>query len=333
MNIRDYIDRFRRMGIAPATERQVLRELYFHLEEEAQDLVEAGMSGEEAVRQVVERFGPPERVARGMSEVHAKGSLREAFMAAAPHLLIAITFIFHFWRSSSWLVFLAALVAGLVLYGWWHGRPGWLYPWLGYSLVPVLALLFVAVFLTGQAASLVWFHRPLAGAWFWIAVGAYVPLALGLLLAVASRVARHDWIYASLMFLPLPLMAGWALRLQQQGKLLEVEEGRRRLQDMDPGMALIFVILALVAALFIRLRQRLLKIALLLVTTLAVLSLVSLGTEVHLNLVGFLLIASALIFFLFSPALLEHWAGPREEPWAEPTWLDQAFGQGWRRAT
>ncbi|MBI4297097.1 MAG: hypothetical protein HY676_01015 [Chloroflexi bacterium] len=323
-----YINSLRRMGISPGTERRVLREVYSHLEEEVRELEATGMPQEEAVHQAVAQFGPPRDIAQSMADIYARSSLREALAGAAPHFLIALTFLFHLWQRPSWVVFLATLTGGLALYGWGRGKPAWFYPWLGYSLAATLSMLFSAMLLAGWSVSRL-LDTPGMGWGLWVVVGAYVPLALGILVAVAGRVAQQDWLHVSLMFLPLPVLAGWALRLQQQDKLLE--QGRYRLQDMDPGMAVILAVLALSVIAFLRLRRRLLKISLLLSTTVGVLIVLSLSQGVPLNFLGFVLVASALAVFLLSPALLDHHGDPKEEPWAS-IHSEEPLAQGWRRA-
>ena len=322
-----YMDSLRRMGIAPGTERRILLELYQHLEEEVRELEISGMPREEAVRRAVALCGPPREIARDMADIYARSSPGQALLGAAPHALIAVTFLFHLWQRPSWIVFLATLTGGLALYGWARGKPAWFYPWLGYSLAAAIAVLFIAGLLAGWSA-LRNFGVEATEGWRWALVGAYAPLALALLALVARQVARQDWLYASAMFLPLPVLAGWALRLHQQGRLLE--QGQYRLQDMDAGVAAIFIVLAVTVAAFLRVRQRALKISLLLLTAVGVWTVVAISRGVSSGPFGFVLIALALVVFFISPALIDRWSGPEAEPWASPLAEQPSIG-GWHR--
>jgi len=307
-----FLDSLRRMGIAPGTERRILRELYQHLEEEVRDLEVSGMPREEAVRRAIARFGPPREIARGMADIYARSSLGQAVVGAAPHGLIAVSFLFHLWQKPSWVVFLAALTGGMALYGWARGKPSWFYTWLGFALAATLALLFLGMLVAGWGAA-----RGIgvsgSGLWVWGVVAVYIPASVAILVTVARQVARQDWLHASLMALPLPPLAWWAFRLNQQGRL--VEEGQYRLQDMDGGMALIMAAAAISVMVFLRLKERHLKVCLLLATAVGVLAAVVLSGGVHLNVPGFALVAFALVVMLLSPALLDQ-EGGGEEVWA-----------------
>src|SRR4030042_1474619 len=72
-------------------------------------------------------------------DVYSQGSWRQAFFAALPHLLVAALFAMRCWKNTFWLIGMLIAIAGSVIYGWCRGKPAWLFPWLGYCLIPVMA--------------------------------------------------------------------------------------------------------------------------------------------------------------------------------------------------
>ena len=289
-----YLESLRsRLRLDPSREREIVQELSTHLEERTQELSQGGVEPEEALRLALASLGPPQLLARQFYETHSQGSWRWAFLAALPHILLALFFALHLWRNLGWLSLLSVAILAMTLFGWRRGQPPWLFPWLGYSFL----------FLVGVGLWLL--SLPL---WALVVVLAYLPLAWWLLSTVVLSAVRRDWLYGALILLPIPVSAGWLLALAFQGKWAEfVRQGR----ETDPWIALSFLTLAVAAATFVRLRQRLFKTGALLTPELLILVLVALSTERMTGYVGLALLSLLTVGLLLSPALLEKKIGRR----------------------
>lgn len=303
----------------PTAEGEIVRELHTHFEDEIDELCETGFSPTEAVDVATERFGAAEELGRHIYEVHSRGTWGQALLSAIPHLLIALTFVLHLWRDSFWLLAMALAITTVTIYAWYHGKPAWFYSWLGYFLIPLLAIGFLVLFAIGGVLSLVVLERSM----LWVVVLAYIPVALWLSGSIFIRVMRRDWLFASLMLLPFPVIVEWLIALGQDGGLGEYS--RQGFQGSDPRVALTFLAMGGTAATFIRLRQRLLKIGVLSVATLLILAMVWRFAESGFNPVASFFVSLCLVGFLLSPALLEHrvvHGGEEMEFWDE-AWLEQ----------
>jgi len=273
-------------------ENNVVREIRTHIEDKKHELIESGLSEKEAAVAATHLMGSPELVARQIYEVYSQGSWLQAIFAALPHLLVAAFFALHWWQSTFWLIGILAVVVVCVIYGWLHGKPAWLFPWLGYCLLPVIAVGILLVYLPGG--------------WAWLAASAYVPLALLIVFSVTKKITRKDWVFASLMLLPVPIMFGWILALWILA--LEGNNGflsHEQLYEFAPLIALSFAVLALTVAAFIRVRQRWLKVGVLLMLEILVLALMAVSGKSSINPGGWLGLLLLSVILLLGPALLE----------------------------
>ena len=268
-------------------EANVVRELNAHLEDKRHELIKSGLSQKEATATATKLLGSPRIVAKQMYEVYSQGSWRQALFAALPHLLVAALFALHFWQNTLWLLGILGAVAGSVIYGWCHGKPAWLFPWLGYCLTPVIAVGILLIYLPGR--------------WTWFAATAYVPLALVVIFSVTRQTIKKDWLFASLMLLPIPIMLGWMLALEFEDKLLWHEQ----LHELAPLIALSFAVLALTSITFIRVRQRWAKVGALLILEIVALTMIALGDKNATDFGGWLLLVMLALILLLGPALLE----------------------------
>lgn len=280
-NLKDYL------RVDPATASDVVRELDAHLEDKSQELRESGFSKEEATETAVQFLGSPRLVARQMYEVYSQGSWRQALFAALPHFLIAALFALHCWHSTIWPLAILVAVISVVIYGWCHGKPAWLFPWLGYCLIPVLAVGTLLIFLPGG--------------WAWLATAAYVPLALFALVSATKQTIKRDWLFASLMLLPIPIVLGWILALGIEDGLLQYEH----VYDTSPWIALSFAVLAVTAATFIRIRQRWAKAGALLTAQILLLQMGALTGKYAVSFWAWVLLILLCLSLLIGPALLE----------------------------
>lgn len=270
-------------------EKEVIDELETHIEDEFQEMREAGLSEEEAADACIKLLGSAKLVARRIYEAHSQGTWKQALLASMPHLLFALLFALNWWQGIGWLVVMLVLVLGTAIYGWWHGKPAWLFPWLGYSLLPVVIVALALLYLPKV--------------WSWVAILIYLPLALWFVLAVTIQVIKKDWLYSALMLLPIPIIIGWIFTVGKEGKFLEFS--LENIRNFAPWIGLTFSALALTAAAFIRLRQRWLKVTLLLISGFLVLTMVAFYAEGRLGLPAFLVLALVTIGFLLIPALME----------------------------
>ncbi|HIE17977.1 MAG TPA: hypothetical protein EYP71_07265 [Dehalococcoidia bacterium] len=280
-NLKDFL------RLEPSIKSDIIREIDAHLKDKSRELVESGLSEEEATATAIKLLGPPRLVARQMYEVYSQGSWFQALFAALPHLLVAALFALHIWQNTLWLLGLLGIVIATVIYGWCHGKPAWLFPWLGYCLIPVIAVGTLLIYLPGG--------------WAWFAVTAYVPLALLVILSVTKRTIEKDWLFASLMLLPIPIVLGWMLALGIGNRLPWYEH----LHDVAHLVAFSFAALAFTVATFVRVRQRWAKVGALLTFELLVIVIVTLGNRSGVGTGGWLLLALLGFLLLIGPALID----------------------------
>ena len=264
--IRGYLANLgRQLHLEPPEEREILHELQTHIEDRAQELVETGVSSDEALAHALNDLGGSQRIADQLYEVHSRGSVYHTGLAVLPHLLIALMFAFHLWTSIEWALVMLGVARVISVLGWRKGRPRWTYPWLGYCLV-------VPIISWGLAMSAVGY-----GAWAIVARGElplsvpiyiasfiYIALSLWIVIKIVSRVARRDWVMASLAILPIPFLAYWFFYFYEQEEAL-LSSGQT-LREIDSSVAIVFLILAIATAVFFRIGRRLVRVALLMIT-------------------------------------------------------------------
>jgi hypothetical protein len=286
----NYLDSVKEnLRLERSVESEVIHELETHIEDELQELKQAGMSEEEAANTCLTLLGSAKSVARQIYEAHSQGSWTQALMAAMPHVLFGLLFFVNWWQGIGWLLGLLVLVLSMAVYGWWRGKPAWLFPWLGYSLLPVVA------------AGLLLLYLP--AAWSWVAIIVYLPLALWLLYSIAAKTIKRDWLYTSLMMLPVPAIIGWFIAVEPVNKL--PAHWLQSIEDFAPWIGLTFLAFALTVATFIRLRKRWLKISVLVLSGLLTLTIVAYYTEGRLSLPALLVLVVVMLLLLLSPALVE----------------------------
>lgn len=285
MNYLDGLKNYLRLD--SAIKDDFIRELRGHLEDRSGELRESGMSEEEASAAAVKFLGSPRILAQQIYEVYSQGSWRETLFAILPHFLTASLFALRWWSNPIWLGIIVAAVVVTVIYGWCRGKPTWLFSWLGYLLIPVVA------------AGVMLLYLP--GGWVWLATLVYIPLAIFILVVVARRILKIDWLFVSLMLLPVPIVLGWVMVLSTNDTFL----GPELVYEAASWIALSFAALALAVATFIRVRQRWLKAGALMVCATMVLAVMALGSNNALSLWAWLLLSLLALSHLFVPALLE----------------------------
>ena len=275
------------LKLDPGIENDVLRELEGHIEDRAHDLEEEGLSEDEAMEKIARILGPPKIVAQQIYEVYSQGTWRQTFFAAFPHFVIAILFAMHWWQHTFWIFTTIILAICTVIYGLCHGKPTWLFPWLGYLLVPVIAIGIVFIYLPGN--------------WTTFAALAYLPAAFFIVLLVAKQTIKKDWLFVSLMLLPLPVILGWVIALKMEASFIHPD----KVNESASWIALSFIVLALTVAVFIRVRKRWIKTGALLVPVLLILSLVAIDSSNSMGFWGWFTLTLFAVFNILAPALFE----------------------------
>ncbi len=288
--ISHYLDSIRdNLRLDTSSEKEIISELETHIEDELQELKEAGLSDEEAANTCVRLLGSAKLVTRQIYEAHSQGTWRQVLLASMPHLLFALLFALNWWHHPGWLSVMLVLVFSMAVYGWWRGKPAWLFPWLGYSLLPVVV------------AGLLLLYLPKG--WSWLTIVLYIPLVLWLLYSVVVQTIKRDWLYSSLMLFPVPVVIGWFITVGQEGKFPEYS--LVHLRDFAPWIGLSFLALAVAVVSFVRLRQRWLKVAVLFVIGLLTLTVLACCAWSRLGLPNFLGLIVLMLGIFLIPALLE----------------------------
>jgi hypothetical protein len=288
--IAQYLDTIRAsLRLDSSREHEIIRELAAHIEDELEALQEDGLSEDEAIHTCISVFGSAKTVARQIYEAHSQGPWRHALLASLPHLFFCLLFALKWWQGIIWLVIAVAGASVVTIYGWWHSKPAWLFPWLGYFLLPVMA------------AGLFLLYLP-AG-WSWLAMIIFVVLALWLLSRVIRRTRKQDWLYVSLMLFPLPVAVCWFIAIRYEGVFSPYSLAR--LQYFSPWIGLSFLAIALSVGTFVRLRNRWWKIASLFVTGITTIILVTCYAWNRLELPIFISLIVFMLGIFFVPALLK----------------------------
>jgi len=283
-NISHYLNKFKACLKIDQTIRDgVAEELYAHLEDKSRELEENGLSKEEASEIAVQSLGSPELIAQQIYETHAQGSWKEALFSALPHFLVALLFTSYYWQNIVYVSIILALVVGIAIYGWHRGKPVWIFPWLGYYLMPVVV--------TGILLL------SLPQGWGWIAALIYIPLALFVFIHIVRQTARRDWLYASLMLAPILVTLSWFSSLGTGNELLRDGIWLASLQANAVWIVISFIALAGATIAFIRLKPRRHKIISLLIPPLVILFSVTTASRGDIAPWGWLILLFALSAF------------------------------------
>ncbi len=288
--LNQYLDDIRdNLKLELADENDVIGELKSHIEDEFQEMRDAGLSEEEAANTCIKFLGSAKLVARQIYETHGQGTWRQALLASMPHLLFALLFTLNWWQGVGWLTVTLGLILAMAFYGWVHGRPEWLFPWRGYCFLPVLV----------AGALLLYLPR----GWSWVAIIIYLPLVCGLVWSVTVRTVKRDWLYSALMMLPVPIIIGWFLVAGEEGEFSKIS--LEYVRYCAHGIGLSFGALAATTIAFIRLRQRWMRLVLLFLSGELTLVMVAFYSNGRLSLPVFLLLTLLMLGLLLSPALVK----------------------------
>ncbi len=240
------------------TEPGVMSELEAHIADTLDELESAGLSEEEAVRTCLGQMGGPTLIAKQIYEAHSQGTWRQVLLASLPHFIFALVFALSWYQHAGWMSVVLLLTLATATYGWMHGRPRWAFTWFGYMLVPVVAAGILLLYLPRM--------------WSLIGIVVYFSLALWWLFRVVVETTRRDWILVSLSLVQLPVIAGWLMAVMPDFHL--TPQTVERVNLLAPWIGASFLMLALTIGAFVRIRQRGLRVALLVTSGLGTLSLV-----------------------------------------------------------
>ena len=300
-SISHYLNSFKAcLKIDSAIKDSVAQELYTHFEDRIQELKEKGVSKEEADKIATQALGPPELVAQQVYETHAQGSWQEALFTALPHFLVALLFASYYWQNVFCVSIILMATVGIAIYGWHKGKPIWLFPWLGYYLLPVIVTGILLIYLPQG--------------WGWVVAALiYIPLALAVIIYIVMQTARRDWLYASLMLAPIPVIFSWLLALGVGNEFFLTDTAwRAELQTKIPWIVISFLTLAAASISFIRIKPRRYRIIGLLIPPIAISVSVALVNRGNIDLWGWLLLLSCLFAFV-----TPNWIQSREYKYLE----------------
>jgi hypothetical protein len=290
LNLTQYLESIRSDArLEHADETVIMSELEAHIEDRVHELTSSGMSREKAVKTCLNQMGNTKSIARQIYEAYSQGSWKQVLLASMPHFLFGLLFVLNWWHYPGWISFVLVLILATTVYGWCHGKPTWVFPWLGYTLLPVLIIGLMLLYLPRG--------------WSFLALPIYFPLALWWLFRIITLTIKRDWLFSSLMLLPIPIIIGWLLAISPAGKFSE--ESLERLYQYAPWIGLSFMGLALTIAVFIRLRQRWLRVSLLAASNLPTISLIVFYSTGHLINLVFLGLLIVMWGVLLIPLLME----------------------------
>jgi hypothetical protein len=295
--IDEYLENIKsNLRLETPAEKEVIEELSTHIEDKVQELKENGLHDEEAASTCINLLGSAKSVAHQIYEAHSQGSWQQALMASLPHILFGLLFLLNWWRGIGWVLVVLFIISSMTVYGWWKGKSGWLFPWLGYALLPVII----------AGLSLLFLPKALA----WVAILLYLPLALWLIVRLVSQTLKKDWLHLSLMLFPMPVIIAWLV-------LSEWRLGfdTSRFTNYGPWIGISFLSLAFGVISFVRIRRRWLKVAVLFLTGAIALALISGYSWGRISFVDFLLLMLLLTSIFLIPALLEN--GVRTGKWGK----------------
>jgi hypothetical protein len=293
MDLRAELSRYLRkirenLHLDAALEKEIIQELETHVEDRCLEMQKSGLSEEEAMENSLQLLGSAKMVAHQIYEAHSQGTWRQALLAGMPHLFFAALFALNWLTGVTWVPVLLIVIAGVVFYGLLHSRPTWLFPWLGYALFPVAA----------AGASL--FYLPKG--WPWLTLIFYVPLVLWLCCFIIIKFIKRDWLYATLILVPVPTFVGWFLA-SGQGVFPDLKLSF--LYDFAPWTGFTFLILGVSVALFVRLKNRWFRITALVIPGLMSAAVITLASN-RLSFWAFLGLLLLMLSFVLVPAYIEH---------------------------
>ena len=275
------------LRLNPALRDEFLREVQGHVEDRAREFQDAGLSKKKAKQRAIRLLGSPHVLARQIYSVYSQGSWRQAMFSALPHFMIAALFALQCWHHTFMLVMAVLVIIASVLFGWLRGKPTWLFPWLGYMLLPVIAAGILLLYLPSK--------------WSWFAALVYLPVVVLIVVLVTRQALKRDWMFVTLMLLPFPIALAWMFPLVKGADFIKFE----LMGLYEPWIALSFAAMALSVTVFIRARSRWIKGVILLFVQTVVLVAMALAGTTELGFWGWVLLFMFSLSLFIVPPVLE----------------------------
>ncbi|MDD2252103.1 MAG: permease prefix domain 1-containing protein [Dehalococcoidales bacterium] len=254
--VRTYLEEVRsHLYLRTDVEKQLIAELDSHLQQNIEERLNQGQTKDEAIFQAIQAFGKAEEVARLLYEACCKGTWTDALKLSLPHFLAAALFISSPLHKAEFLLLLYGVFISVSFFGWLRGKPDWLFSWLGYTLLPVFAGGFLLAPTISQALRSAFGNGAFPSAGLTAEVAIYYLLAIWLVLRISIKVIKRDWLLASLMLAPLPIVGCWMFHVQQAGGFYTGVEYEYFNQPVSQAL----MVLGFTSVLFIRMRRRVLK--------------------------------------------------------------------------
>ena len=292
------------LHLHPRERREILHELQAHIEDRTEELIEAGVSSDEALNHALNDLGASETIASELYEVHSQSSWYQTLLAVTPHLLLSFMFAFHLWANPGWVALMLVVAIVISVFGWRMGRPRWTYPWLGYCLAFPIVSWGLAISAVGYGAWSVITRDSLPlSIPIYAASLVYIAFSLWIVIRFVSKVARPDWVMASLAVLPIPFLTYWFLYFYNRIEFLE--STGRPIREVDSSAAIVFLILAAGTAVFLRIGRRLVRVALLVITAPSMIILAWLSYQGGPGYVIVFIFATMSLAVLLAPALFD----------------------------
>ena len=304
--IRGYFgDLRRRMHLQPSEETEILHELRDHVEDRAQELVAEGIPSDEAMTHALRDLGTSSTIASQFYQVHSRGSWYHTALAVLPHVLLSLMFALHLWTSPGWVGLMFGVALTISIFGWkLGGRPRWTYPWLGYCLLVPIVSWGLAMSAVGYGAFSVMARGALPLTIpIYLASFAYFAVSLWIVIRIVSKVARPDWVMASLAVLPLPFLAYWFFYFYTRGHAIGAPG--QSLTEVDRSASIVFLLVAVATAIFFRIGRRLVRVGLLVITTPSMVILAWLSRQGGPDYVAAFVFLAVSLSVLLSPALFD----------------------------
>ena len=261
---------------------EILFELRHHIEDNARELMDEGITADDAFSSSIEDLGGTKSLARRLYEVHSQGTWHHTALAVLPHLLLSAVFALGWWRGPLWVSVLLIVAVAISVYGWTTGRPAWTYPWLGYSIIAPIVAWRLAMTALGY------------GAWGVLTQGS-LPLSSPIYIASIAYLA-------SLTIFPLPFIIYWTYFFYPGSGAPHLDA--QGLHAVSASAAIMFLAVAVATAIFLRVGRRAVRAALLLAAAPAITAFVWLSYQSASGYLGLLAISAVTLTVLLSPATI-----------------------------
>lgn len=144
------------LDIDEGKKRDIMVELMENLREEKEDLIRNGLGEEEAEREIIKRFGNPEKISRKLLWIHGFGRfrkdiLKDSILGASPLFIGTLIILLYsaigllgisikFPNILNTVFFALCLLVSL--YSFKKSFPAWTFPWSGITFVYLIQIIF-----------------------------------------------------------------------------------------------------------------------------------------------------------------------------------------------